>query len=98
MTTVVAVDHNEVIGFATFLSDGQIDSYLSALLVAETRRRDGIGRELIDVGYRRTGATRVDLLAADGTDDFYARIPHRRFSGFRIYPDPHAGPVPRSEP
>ena len=87
VTTVVALDADEVIGFATLLSDGEIDAYLSALLVAESHRRQGIGRTLIDVGYRRTGATRVDLLAADGTDDFYARVPHRRFSGFRLHLD-----------
>jgi GNAT superfamily N-acetyltransferase len=87
VTTVVAVDADEVIGFATLLSDGEIDAYLSALLVAEARRHEGVGRELLHVGFRRTGATRVDLLAADGTDGFYAMIPHRRFSGFRLYPD-----------
>jgi predicted N-acetyltransferase YhbS len=87
VTTVVALEGDAVIGFATLLSDGEIDAYLSALIVAESHRRQGIGRTLIDVGYRRTGATRVDLLAADGTDDFYARVPHRRFSGFRLQLD-----------
>src|SRR5260370_34741493 len=66
VTTVVALDGDTVVGFATVLSDGEIDAYLSALLVAESYRRQGIGRALLDVAYRRTGATRVDLLAAAG--------------------------------
>lgn len=88
VTTVVAVDADEVIGFATFLSDGQIDSYLSALLVAAPRRRQGVGEALLHAGHRRTGAARVDLLADPGAEAFYARIPHRRFAGFRLQLEP----------
>jgi predicted N-acetyltransferase YhbS len=87
VTTVVAVDADDVVGFATVLSDGVLDAYLSALLVAEPHRGEGIGADLLRTGYRRSGATRVDLLAADGTNDFYTRFPHRRFSGFRLHPD-----------
>jgi GNAT superfamily N-acetyltransferase len=87
VTTVVAVVADKVIGFATVLSDGVLDAYLSALLVAEPHRGEGIGAGLLQTAYRRSGATRVDLLAADGTDDFYARFPHRRFSGYRLHPD-----------
>jgi GNAT superfamily N-acetyltransferase len=87
VTTVVAVVADEVIGFATVLSDGVLDAYLSALLVAEPHRGEGIGAGLLQTAYRRSGATRIDLLAADGTDDFYARFPHRRFSGYRLHPD-----------
>ena len=94
VTTVVAVVADEVIGFATVLSDGVLDAYLSALLVAEPHRGAGIGADLLQTGYRRSGATRVDLLAADGTDDFYARFPHHRFSGFRLHPDATLDPTP----
>ncbi len=74
-----------------------LDAYLSALLVAEPHRGEGIGAGLLQTGCRRSGATRVDLLAADGTDgtdDFYARFPHRRFSGFRLHPDKALDPTP----
>jgi GNAT superfamily N-acetyltransferase len=94
VTTVVAVVADEVIGFATVLSDGVLDAYLSALLVAEAHRGEGIGAGLLQTGYRRSGATRVDLLAADGTADFYTRFPHRRFSGFRLHPDATLDPMP----
>lgn len=87
VTTVVALTADEVIGFATVLSDGVLDSYLSMLLVAEPHRGAGIGDVLLQRVYRESGATRVDLLAAEGTDGFYARFPHRRFSGFRLHPD-----------
>jgi predicted N-acetyltransferase YhbS len=94
VTTVVAVDADAVVGFATVLSDGVLDAYLSALLVAEAHRGDGIGAGLLDTAYRRSGATRVDLLAGDGTEPFYARFPHRRFSGFRLRPDDALEPTP----
>jgi predicted N-acetyltransferase YhbS len=94
VTAVVAIVAGEVVGFATLLSDGVLDAYLSALLVAEPHRNKGIGEGVLRFGYRRCGATRVDLLAADGTDDFYARFPHRRFSGFRLHPDAALDPTP----
>ncbi len=87
VTTVVAVDGNEVAGFATILTDGVIDAYLSLLLVEESHRGAGIGDALVHDVYRSSGATRVDLLAEVGSDGFYRRFPHRRLAGFRLYPD-----------
>ena len=34
----------------------------------------------------RCGAIRLDLLAEDGSEGFYERLPHRRKPGFRVYP------------
>jgi ribosomal protein S18 acetylase RimI-like enzyme len=87
VTTLVALTADEVVGFATVLSDGVLDAYLSSLLVAEPHRGTGLGDELLRRAYHQSGAVRVDLLAAEGTDGFYARFPHRRFSGFRLHPD-----------
>ncbi|WP_328998496.1 GNAT family N-acetyltransferase [Kribbella sp. NBC_00709] len=85
VTSVVAVDGDEVIGFAYLLSDGHIVAYLSMMAVHHNHRRRGIGRELIEHATPLTGAQRVDLVT-DTADDFYASFEHRTFSGFRIYP------------
>lgn len=85
--TVVAVDDGEVVGFATMLSDGEIQAYLSLLVVTATRRRHGIGRRLVETASRRAGGLRVDVVAAEGSEDFYAAMSHRRLAGFRVYPE-----------
>jgi ribosomal protein S18 acetylase RimI-like enzyme len=87
VVTVVAVDDAAVLGFATVLSDGEIQAYLSLLVVASTARRAGIGRRLVELAARRAGGVRVDLLAEDGAEGFYETFPHRRKAGFRIDPD-----------
>jgi GNAT superfamily N-acetyltransferase len=87
VTTVVACDDGKVIGFATMLSDGEIQAYLSLLVVAATRRGTGVGRTLVHEAFRRAGGERVDLLAEDDAQGFYASMAHRRLPGFRLYPD-----------
>jgi hypothetical protein len=84
---VVALDDQEVIGFAFAIVDGgALDAYLSLLVVAEHRRREGVARLLIAEVFRRTGVERLDLLAEPGSEDFYDTFPHRRFAGYRLYP------------
>jgi ribosomal protein S18 acetylase RimI-like enzyme len=86
-STLVAVDDREVIGFALAIVDaGPLDAYLSMLAVASTRRREGIARLLIAAVFRQTGAERIDLLAEPGSEAFYDSYPHRRFAGYRLYP------------
>ena len=81
VTTVVARDGGQVVGFATMLSDGEIQAYLSLLVVAAPRRGEGIGHALVEETFRRAGGVRVDLLAEDGAVGFYAALPHRRRPG-----------------
>jgi GNAT superfamily N-acetyltransferase len=87
VVTVVAIDDAAVLGFATVLSDGEIQAYLSLLVVASAHRRAGIGRGLVELAAHRAGGVRVDLLAEDGAEPFYETFPHRRKAGFRIYPE-----------
>jgi len=84
--TVVALDDGAVVGFATMLSDGEIQAYLSMLVVTAARRGQGIGRLLVEDAFRRAGGLRVDVLAAEGSEGFYAAMTHRRLPGFRVYP------------
>jgi predicted N-acetyltransferase YhbS len=84
VTSYVAVEAGEVIGFAYLLSDGAVQAYLATMAVLATRRRQGVGIELIRAAFAVCGAERIDLLS--GADGFYERLLHTRLPGFRLYP------------
>jgi len=87
-SALVALDNKDVIGFAFAIVDGgALDAYLSMLVVAKPRRREGIARLLIAEIFRNTKVERLDLLAEPGSEDFYDTFPHRRFAGYRLYPE-----------
>lgn len=89
-TTVVALDADgEVIGSAHALSDG-VTIYLAELLVAPAHRHRGIGRRLVSELFDQCDAVRMDLIT-ESAEAFYARLPHRRYAGFRLYPS--SGPA-----
>ncbi|MEV4261686.1 GNAT family N-acetyltransferase [Kribbella sp. NPDC049584] len=85
VTTVVALDGEQVVGFAYLQSDGHIQAHLSQMAVHRNRRRQGIGRALLEYAAPLTGAQRIDLVT-DTAEAFYKSFQHRTFSGFRIYP------------
>lgn len=85
VTTVVAVDGAEVVGFAQLLSDGEIQAHLSLIAVAASHRRRGIALAMLKLALERAGGSRIDLIT-DTAPEFYAALPHRRLEGFRIYP------------
>ena len=85
VTTVVALDGEQVIGFAYLQSDGHIQAHLSQMAVHRAHRRKGIGRALLEYAAPLTGAQRIDLVT-DTAEAFYSSFPHRTFNGFRIYP------------
>jgi len=86
VTTLVALDDDSVLGVAQVISDGAITAYLSLLVVAETARRRGVGRSLVDAVFAETGLARLDLLSEDGAVGFYRSFPHKVKPGLRIYP------------
>jgi GNAT superfamily N-acetyltransferase len=85
VTTIVAAENGRVVGFAQVLSNGQIAAFLSLLLVAADRRKEGIGTQLIREAFQRCGAQRMDLLTDDAAG-FYRKFVHHELPGFRIYP------------
>jgi ribosomal protein S18 acetylase RimI-like enzyme len=91
--TVVAVEDGEVVGFAQVQSDGVIQAHLTLIAVARARRRQGIGRRLVEEGLARAGGLRVDLVSTEGAHAFYRAFEHRRFPGFRIYPQVARAPA-----
>jgi len=83
--TVVAIEAGHVVGFAQMQSDGLRQAHLSVIAVARHRRRQGIGRRLVEEAFVRCGGKRVDLLS-EGGEEFYQSFRHRPLPGFRIYP------------
>jgi ribosomal protein S18 acetylase RimI-like enzyme len=85
---VVAVDVDAVVGVAFAVVDaGPVDAYLSILVVHTQYRRQDIARRLVAEVFRLSGAERIDLLAEPGSEGFYDSLPHRRFAGYRLYPE-----------
>ena len=85
VVSVVAVDDNDIVGFAYCQIDGAIQAHLSLLVVTPSRRREGIARGLLAFAFDRVGARRMDLIT-DSAEDFYRSMPHKVKPGFRIYP------------
>ncbi len=83
---IVALEQQAVIGFVQMITDGAITGYVCQMAVASAHRREGVGRRLIQEALTRSGLARVDLLAGEDAVDFYRSLPHREFTGFRIYP------------
>jgi GNAT superfamily N-acetyltransferase len=81
-TCIVALADDEVTGVAHVLSDGEIQAFLSILLVAEAFRRHGIGRRLVRVAFERAGTQRIDLTSC--ADEFYTALGFRRLTAFRL--------------
>lgn len=86
VTTIVAVESREVIGFAQLFSDGELQAYLATMAVKQTRRGEGIGRSLITEAVRIAGGQRIDLLSEENAASFYQSFPHFKIPGFRLYP------------
>jgi predicted N-acetyltransferase YhbS len=78
---LVALADGQVVGIAQTLSDGEVQAFLSILLVAGSRRGAGIGSALVQEALRRTPGTRLDLISC--ADDFYRALGFRPVSGFR---------------
>jgi len=65
VVTVVALNDDQVVGFAQVQSDGEIQAHLSLIVVDRDFRKQGIGRELIQEVFKQIGADRIDLITED---------------------------------
>lgn len=79
--SLVALADGQVAGIAQTLTDGQVQAFLSILLVAAEKRGTGIGRALVQEALRRTPCVRLDLISC--ADAFYQALGFRPVSGFR---------------
>ncbi len=85
-TSYVALEGDQVVGWAQALGDGVLQSHLSFLVVAASHRRRGIARLLTVATFQGTHTLRMDLVTDALGDGFYASFSHKRMLGFRIYP------------
>ena len=90
VTTVVAVDSGQVVGFVQMQSDGEIQAHLSLIVVMADRRREGIGTRMVTEAFARCGAQRIDLITEDAPA-FYRSFAHKEWTGLRIYPQLERG-------
>jgi ribosomal protein S18 acetylase RimI-like enzyme len=81
-TTLVAVQSDEIVGFIQVQSDAAIQAHLSALLVDESTRGQGLGRRLLREGLRRAGGIQIDIRTR--TEGYYERLGASRSIGYRL--------------
>ncbi|HLV97278.1 MAG TPA: GNAT family N-acetyltransferase [Ktedonobacterales bacterium] len=81
---LVVVADQEVIGFCRALSDGAVTTYIAELLVAPSWQGQGIGSALLEANQQLAPGSRLDLLALETSQSFYAQIGFRPFYGFRL--------------
>jgi len=79
-------DRGTVVGFVQLQSDGVVHAHVSNILVATLHRHRGIGRQLLEHAFARSGAQYLDLVSTEGADGFYRSFDHKEFRGFRLYP------------
>jgi predicted N-acetyltransferase YhbS len=84
--TLVAVRGDDVVGVAHVLEDGEIQAFLSILVVSGEHRRVGVGRRLVHAAMAQTNGLRLDAISC--ADSFYEALGFRRVSGFRAALDP----------
>lgn len=91
VTTVIAMDNRQVIGFAELFSDGELQAFLANLAVDERFRGRGTGQALVMEALRLAGGERIDLLCEDDALGFYGSFPHFQKQGFRLCPSHRQG-------
>jgi GNAT superfamily N-acetyltransferase len=84
-TTLLALDGARVVALVQLQSDGEIQAHLSALLVARSWRRRGLGRRLLKEALERAGGIHIDVLTQNRA--FYESLGGKPRHGFRLTPE-----------
>lgn len=85
--SVVAVEHDAIIGFARAISDEAFAVYIADILVAPERQREGIGRGLtqaIQDHYPLATYHHQVLIAERGVEGFYQSLGMTPVSAFGL--------------
>jgi ribosomal protein S18 acetylase RimI-like enzyme len=81
---VAALDGEDIVGIGRAISDGASDAYIQDLTVRNDRRKEGIGRKILQILMERLhddGLHWIGLIAEPGSYSLYRR------AGFREMPD-----------
>ena len=84
---VVAVEQDEIVGFARALSDEAFAVYIADILVAPARQRQGVGRALTEAihdHYPLETFHHQVLIAERGVEGFYQRLGMTPVSAFGL--------------
>lgn len=72
---VVAVADDEIVGFARAITDGISNGYLSMVVVAESHRRQGLGKALVEhIVDSEPRVTWMLRAGREGPADFFAKL------------------------
>ena len=72
--TVVAVENAEIVGFARALCDEVSNGYIGTVVVAESKRGQGIGREMVDHLVGNDPNITWVLRAGRGSEEFWTKM------------------------
>lgn len=72
--TVVAVENEEIVGFARALCDEVSNGYIGTVVVAESKRGQGIGREMVDHLMGDDPNITWVLRAGRGSEEFWTKM------------------------
>lgn len=81
----VARNNGNIIGMGRAISDGISDAYIQDVIVSESFRKSGIGREIIKAithYLRQSGVSWIGLIANPGTSKFYSNLGFSDMHGF----------------
>ncbi|MFL5701619.1 MAG: GNAT family N-acetyltransferase [Ktedonobacteraceae bacterium] len=69
--TLVATDGESIVGFVRALTDGEVNMFVTELLIDARLRGQGIGRALLDVCHYLYPRVRIDLISTEQANGFY---------------------------
>ena len=80
---IVMLKKDEVIGALRGLTDENITTYISEILIRKDMRGKGLGKFLLEACHLLYPRTRIDLMSSESADDFYRSNSFREINGFR---------------
>ena len=79
---VVVEENQKILGFARYLTDEVMTTFLAEIIIDKSHRRKGMGQQLIEEIHKKYPLTRIELISE--ADEFYRSISFKPVgTGFR---------------
>ena len=79
---LVLEENQKILGFARYLTDEVMTTFLSEIIIDKSHRRKGLGQQLIEEIHKKYPLTRIELISE--IDGFYRSISFKPVgTGFR---------------